>query len=195
MIPSKQLWSLKEEDIFIAKALEGDTRAFGMIVEYYQHMVFTICLQILKSREPAEEAAQDTFVKVYRHLHRFEKRSSFITWLYRIAYRSAIDYTRQNKIMQNASTEIEDGTFERMADDQPNAEQQLEWKDRESIIRQAIDELNAEDALVVTLYYLEEKNIKEIAGILNLTESNIKIKLFRSRSRMREILSRVREKF
>ena len=65
--------------------------AFQQLVERYQNYVFTIVLQIVRTREEAEEAAQDVFLKVYRQLAGFEQKSKFSTWLYTIAYRTAID--------------------------------------------------------------------------------------------------------
>ena len=83
---------------YINRVLEGDANAFAPLVDKYQNMVFTIALRIVIKREDAEEVAQDTFLKVYRSLNTFRLEATFSTWLYRIAYNTAISHARKKQL-------------------------------------------------------------------------------------------------
>jgi RNA polymerase sigma factor (sigma-70 family) len=82
----------------IDAVIRGDQAAYRSLIDRYQKYVFTIAYNILKNREEAEEAAQDVFIKVYKTLRGFERKSKFSTWLYTIAYRTALDYQKKEEI-------------------------------------------------------------------------------------------------
>ena len=170
----------------ITNTLEGDTRAFGTLVEKYQGYVFTIVLRMVKVREEAEEVAQDTFIKAFESLSSFRGESKFSSWLYSIAYRKALDRIRKNKKYKASElleeiTEGEAGMFE-------DALQQLEDRERKEKIQQCIMQLPEVDAALITLYYFEEQSVKEIVAITELSEENIKVKLYRSRKKLYTLL-------
>jgi RNA polymerase sigma factor (sigma-70 family) len=177
-----------EEDIQrINATLKGDAMAFQHLVEKYQHFVFTITFRVLKKREEAEEAAQDTFIKVYRTLASFEQRSKFTTWLYAIAYRTAIDMARKkNYPIQSID---DDESYLQLAD--AAGEKPLDNIQQEDLHHQletAIARLKPLDGTLITLFYLHEKSIKEIAAITGLTNTNIKTKLHRLREQLKAYL-------
>lgn len=172
----------------IEKVLSGNSQAFEKIVLEYQSMVFSICLNMLKQRHLAEEAAQDVFVKVYTKLSSFEERSSFKTWIYRIAFRTAIDHQRKKKLL-TTSIDQDDHPLQ-LTDGSRNSLEELESEDRRNALEDAIRKLDGEDSVLVALYYFEEKNIKEVCEALGLTESNVKIKLFRARKKLKTLLEK-----
>ena len=92
------------DQYYIERTMQGDTQAFGVLVERYQDFIFTIVLRILKIREEAEEVAQDAFIKAFESLSSFRGESKFSSWLYSIAYRKALDRLRKNK--KYAATEL-----------------------------------------------------------------------------------------
>jgi RNA polymerase sigma-70 factor (ECF subfamily) len=170
----------------INQVLQGDTWAFGVLVEQYQGYVFTVVLRMLKVREEAEEVSQDTFIKAFESLSTFRGESKFSSWLYRIAYRKALDRLRKNK-KYHASELLEDITENDPATVE-NALQQLESKERKEHIQHCIMQLPEIDAALVTLYYFEDQSVKEIAGITELSEENVKVKLYRSRKKLFTLL-------
>lgn len=178
-----------DDDIkLVEQTLRGDQLAFERLVLRYQNYVFTIAQRVLRSREEAEEVAQDTFIKVYTTLKSFERKAKFSTWLYTIAYRTAIDKARL-KHLPIDSLDADD-TFLQLADaagDSP-AEQVYQQSLAEQL-DQAIKRLKPTDAAVVTLFYLNEKPVKEIAEIMGLSLSNVKTKLHRVRESLKEELS------
>ena len=184
---SKSTNSLTDIKVYIDEVLAGNTQAFEKIVHEYQSMVFSICLNVLKQRFLAEEAAQDVFVKVYKKLNSFEQRSSFKTWIYRIAFRTAIDHQRKRKLL-TTSIDQDDRPLQ-LADGSQTSQDQMEQQDRKASLEQALKMLDSEDSVLVSLYYYEDKNIKEVAEALSLSESNVKIKLFRARKKLRTLLT------
>lgn len=170
----------------IQKAKAGDTQAFGQLVQKYQDFVFTIAVRIVKVREEAEEVAQDTFVKAFESLQSYRGEAKFSSWLYTIAYRKALDRFRKNKRMQ--ILEILEEVTEAEAKTIENALQFLQQKERKETIQNCIMQLPETDAALITFYYFEELSIKEIAAITNLTEDNIKVKLYRSRNKLFTLL-------
>ncbi len=178
-----------EKDIRLINAtLQGSTTAFKSLVEQYQDYVFSVTLKVLKNREEAEEAAQDTFVKAYRALANFEQRSKFGTWLYQIAWRTAIDRYR-SKSKTNISLD-DDQSYLQISDSSPSPAKLVHQTNTKKLINNALDQMKPEDATLLTLYYLNEQSVREIAEITGLTESNIKVKLFRLRDVLKNILTK-----
>jgi len=170
----------------IQQTLQGDTRAFGELVERYQSFVFTIIVRMVKVREEAEEVAQDTFIKAFESLSSFRGESKFSSWLYSIAYRKALDRIRKNKKYQ--ASELLEEVTENEAGSYENGLYQLEEKERKQQIQDGIMQLPEVDAALITLYYFEDQSVKEIAAITKLSEENIKVKLYRSRKKMFTLL-------
>lgn len=155
------------------------------IIDQYGDLVMTICKRILIDDRLVEEATQDTFVKAYKNLDRFRADCSLKTWIYRIAYHTAIDYTRKKKQKLVSYEEI---PFDRPDHSAGNPHQNMEDREQKIWVQNSIGHLPPEQAALITLYYMEEKNVKEVSEITGLSESNVKIKLFRARKSLAEIL-------
>lgn len=175
---------------YIDQVLSGKHQAFRYLVDKYQDYAFTLAFRILKNREDAEEAAQDAFVKAFRQLSRFQKSSKFSTWFYKIVYHTAIDYSRKKKRKifslnkNDFDLDFEDNQYrsqwERTCDE-----------DRKKFINKAINCLSKTDAAVITLFYLKEHSIEEVSEITALSNSNVKIKLFRGRKKLKQHLESI----
>ena len=170
----------------IEKALQGDSNAFGQLVQKYQAFVFTIVIRIVKVREEAEEVAQDTFIKAYESLSSFRGDSKFSSWLYSIAYRKALDALRKSK--KNSNLELIEEITESETSTIENALSYIEEKERKEIIQKCIKELSEQEAAIITFFYFEELSIKEISKITELSENNVKVKLYRSRKKLFTLL-------
>ena len=171
----------------IKSTLNGDTKAFAQLVDRHQSYVFTLVVRMIKVKEESEEVAQDVFIKAYRSLKDFKGDSKFSTWLYRIAYRAALDHIRKNKKRQKTYELLEEITESNvnLVDTPFESIQKVERKEH---VKKCIAQLSESDAAVVTLFYFEELSIKEIGMITQLTEDNIKVKLHRSRKKLFELL-------
>ena len=170
----------------IEQTLKGDTKAFGELVERYQAFVYTIVIRIVKVREEAEEVAQDSFIKAFQSLSSYRGESKFSSWLYSIAYRKALDALRKNK--KNNSLELIEEITEGDCSVIENALTYIEDQERSEVIKKCILELPEKEAAIITLFYFEEQSIKEIAKITELTEDNVKVKLYRSRKKLFSLL-------
>lgn len=175
------------DDILIRRTRAGSRPAFGQLVTRYQEYVFTICMRVLRDREAAEEAAQDAFLKVHQRLDQFQGDSRFSSWLYTIAYRTALDQARLKKRPVQA-TDFQEAHPARKVADTKQADTPVEQMDLRGALETGIRQLKAEEGAVITLFYLQEQSIKEIASITDLSISNVKTKLHRGREALRKIL-------
>jgi RNA polymerase sigma-70 factor (ECF subfamily) len=171
---------------YINQVLEGDTNAFAALVDRYKDMVFTLSLKVLQNREEAEEAAQDTFVKIYKSLARFKGESKFSTWIYKITYNNCLDRLKKQK-RERMVVPINEYT-ERDIRSLMNVMDNIEEAERKQMIQNCLDMLPAEESFLLTLYYFNDHSLKEISVIMGINENNVKIKLFRSRKKLAGIL-------
>ncbi|MDR5589669.1 RNA polymerase sigma factor [Christiangramia sp. SM2212] len=174
------------DQFLIDKVLQGDTNAFGELVDRYQNFVFTVAIRVLKVTEEAEEVAQDSFIKAYDSLSTFRGDSKFSTWLYRIVYHKSLDRIKMNK--RHRTYEIIDEITDDSLDHIENGLEFMLSEERTGIIKKCIALLPEDDAAIISLYYFEEQSVKEISKVTDLTEDNIKIKLYRSRKKLFSLL-------
>lgn len=172
---------MSADKLYIEQTLAGDINAFGQLVGKYKNKVFALTLRITNSQPDAEELAQDVFVKAYDSLKKFKGDAQFSTWLFRIAYNTAISYTRKRKIVKTELNENITANFTESASFEK--EQQLQ------LLEKALLMLNEEDRGIVTLHYMQESSVKDIARITGLNESNVKVKLFRARKKLQDIMN------
>lgn len=182
-----------ERDIeLIEQVLDGNTDAFSIIVDRHRDRVFNLAMRICGSREDAEEIAQDSFLKAYMGLGSFKMKSSFSTWLYRIVYNTAVSFLRTRKkdilSLEDFPADIKDFAGNGSADDE--AEQDY----RNSLVNFALQKLGEDERTLISLYYYEELETDEIASITGISRSNVKVKLFRARQKMLEIIERSESK-
>lgn len=177
---------------YIERIQAGDTASFAYLIDKYSRPIHSLIWRIVGSREDAEELAQDTFVKAFRNLPSFKGGSSFGTWLYRIAYNTAISHTRKK---QYEFLAIEDSALENIADEEAdNLPGQSSAAEQLQRLEEALDQLPPEERALVLLFYQKEKTIEEIVSITGLTASNVKTKLFRTRKKLGLLIQRMEEK-
>lgn len=178
--------SHQPDQYYIDQILKGNTNAFSVLVERYQTLVYTVVYRMVKNKEQAEEISQDTFVKAFTSLAKFRGESKFSSWLYTIAYRKSLDSIKASKriVRSEIIEEIGEGEIGSVND----ALACLQDQERKKIISDSILKLPEEEAAIITLYYFEEKSVKEIVEIVGLTADNVKIKLYRSRKKLYSIL-------
>lgn len=174
--------AITDDDYYIKKTLEGDSSSFGVIVNKYQNMVFALALKMLKHREESEEVSQDTFIKVYKSLSKFNGESKFSTWIYRIAYNTCLDRIKKNTKYNN-NVEINEITSSQIIQSE-NIFDSIESKERSVIVKECMDKLSEDERVIIHLFYFEELSLKEIVEIVSMTEGNVKVKLFRARKKL-----------
>ena len=170
-----------DDKIYIKQVLDGETSSFTHLVNKYKDMVFTVCFRITRQREDAEDVAQTVFLKAFKNLHAFKGSSKFSTWLYTIAYRSAISKSQLKKI----NTVEDDFHIEIASDGSFPQLEELKDQEQQLYVHKAIESLPEIDGVIITLFYIDESSIQEIVEITGLSEANVKVKLHRSRKQLK----------
>ncbi|MDR6240208.1 RNA polymerase sigma factor [Aureibacter tunicatorum] len=172
----------KLEDAYIVeKVKSGDRQLFAYLVNRHKQMVYRLCFRILGSNEEAEECAQDVFVKAYRSLGKFKGDSQFSTWLYRIAYNTSL--TRLDKIKRKSFEALE--TNQMAESVEPEGYMNLCHEEQKQYLNKALSLLAPEEKVLMELYYFKEMSLKEISEITGKPENNIKVKIHRSRAKLK----------
>jgi len=177
-----QRMAYKEDKFYIEKVFKGDTTAYADIVNKHKEMVFTIAVKILRNREDAEEIAQDAFVKAFQALPNFKGEAKFSTWLYRIVYNTAISQGRKRKHEFAAINEemIDNYTTDKVS----RSVNEFSEDEQINAINSLMEMMPEDENLLLTLFYKNEKSIEDISEITGLTQSNVKVKLYRIRKKM-----------
>jgi RNA polymerase sigma-70 factor (ECF subfamily) len=170
-----------DEADWIQLAQEGDQTAFGRLVMAYQTPVYNLAYRMLGNAGEAEEAAQETFIRAYTHLGRYDPQRPFRTWLLSIASHYCIDRLRRRRITWLSLDDDETAAPERLASDSPDPEIVVMQREREERIQQLLAALSPTDRAAITLRYWYDCSYEEIAEALNLTVSAVKSRLHRAR--------------
>ncbi len=184
---------MDQEKNIINSLKNGDLSSMKKLMEIHQNYVYSLVFQMVKSRPVAEEITQDIFIKVYTKIDTYQEKSKFSTWLYTITYRTCLNYLGKKKIIFNLS-EIESSThaesagleyFSIIESDGPKEDSELK-----NILWKAINAIPQTQGVIITLYYLQQFSVKEIADMMNIPKNTIKINLFRGRKSLKEILQK-----
>ncbi len=176
----------QDDQLIIAKIRAGEIQMYAVLVKRYERLVFSLALRMMKNREDAEEISQDVFVKAYQAIDGFKGDAKFSSWLYRITYNRSLDMLARKK--KQPAFENTEAIANTNLDEVENALDQMERKAQQELVQLAINQLEAEEAFIVTVYYYKEHSIAEIAEMTGFTESNVKIKLYRSRKKLFTLL-------
>jgi len=173
----------------IDQTLGGNQAAYADLVKQHQRFVFTLAMRFAKNREDAEEIAQDCFIKAYRSLASFQKQSKFSTWLYSIVYTTAMTFLRKKRV-DTESIDDENTYIQLESQSSGMKNNMAENRSRSYYLNQAIDQLLPDDATIITLFYMGEQSLEEIARTLGIEPNTVKVKLFRARQRLKEKLEK-----
>ena len=171
----------KDEAHIIKEILNGKTEQYEYFLDRYGQQVFVLVDRIVSCQEDAEELTQDVFLKAFQQLSSFKAESSFSTWIYRIATNLAISAVRKKR---NDVLRLDDSVFANLSDTQVDEALEDDSEEQMERLQQAMNQLEADERALITLYYLEEKPLAEVAFILGMTEGNAKVKLHRIRKKL-----------
>lgn len=177
-----------DETELIERAKKGDSRAFSVLVERYQRRVIGVALAVVHNQADAVELAQETLVRAYENLGKFESRSSFSTWLYRIAANLAIDFRRRegrHTVLRGEDAEKE---FDRLPSTSGDSFGEISRRELNQRLNNALKELTPEHRAVILLREVEGLSYDEISEILQCPRGTVMSRLHYARSRLRAIL-------
>jgi RNA polymerase sigma-70 factor (ECF subfamily) len=175
----------------VARVCEGDGNAFQSLVERHSRYVFHVAYRLTGSSQDAEDVVQETFLKAYRQLSRFEARADFRTWLHRIAVNCSIDFIRARRSREIAQdiADLEDAGGDPVAHHGPPAPDRLALSaEIDARIREALDTLTAMERAAFMLRHVEGRPIREVAAALGLKTEAAKNSIFRAVRKMRAAL-------
>jgi RNA polymerase sigma-70 factor (ECF subfamily) len=177
----------------VKRAKQGDKKAFSELVLAYSERIYNLALRILRNKEDAEDILQETFLTVLEKFDTFDGRSSFFTWIYRIATNASLMKLRKKRIKYTEfpdNPELEQSVEEKaFIDWSQNPVSDIQDKELKKILDASITELPEIYRTVFILRDLEYLSIKETAKILEISEENVKIRLRRARLYLRDKLS------
>lgn len=159
----------------------GDPAAFAELVELYKKPIYNLACRMLSDREEANDIAQETFLRLYRHIHRYNSEHKFSTWIFAIASRLCIDRLRKIK------GSIQELSFD-IPDTGPLPEQQVIHKQLREEIDIAINQLPEKYRLVILLRHVNELSYEEISTALEIPVNTVKTHLFRGREMLKQAL-------
>lgn len=175
----------QEDKRLIEQALQGNEKAFELLLKKYRNLVFSIMLKMVRNKQEAEDLTQEAFMKAFSSLSTFNDEFAFSTWLMKIASNNCIDFLRKRKLKTYSIHEPINYKDEKIEIDIPDhdagPERILIQSERSRMIEEAINELPERYRYVVILRHKEEKTYEEIAEIMNLPLGTVKAQIFRAR--------------
>ena len=173
----------------------GDPHAFEILVERYQRRILAVALRFTRNREDAEDIAQQSFHKAFIHLHKFEGKSCFSTWLTRIAINEALMLLRRGRALREVSINDlsrneETAVGLEMPDSRAGPESAFLQNERNRILSEAMDELTPGIRTAIELRELRELSTKEAARVMGLSVSAVKARVFNGRRKLHQVLKR-----
>ncbi|HKK45428.1 MAG TPA: sigma-70 family RNA polymerase sigma factor [Balneolaceae bacterium] len=188
-----------EDDALVKRAIGGDESAYTQIVDKYERALYFHILKMIKNREQVEDLVQETFVKAFDNLNTYSTNYAFSTWLYRIATNHTIDYLRKKKLKTLSIDEpmkTKDGEMDmQLQDESASTDRSIIRKQRQKIVRNAIDDLPEKYRKVIEMRHMEEKSYQEIADVLDLPLGTVKAHIFRARELLYKALKDKKSKF
>jgi len=171
----------ENESVWLERVRKGDSEAFAFLVEAYQRPVYNLCYRMLGEANEAEDAAQETFLRAYRSIKRYDGNRSFPTWLLSIAAHYCIDQLRKRRVNTHS---IDEHDYLEIPDDQPGPETTMWRSFEDELVRELLAELHPTDRAAVVMYYWYDFSYEEIGQALSLTLSAVKSRLHRARRSM-----------
>ncbi|WP_159521856.1 RNA polymerase sigma factor [Sunxiuqinia indica] len=173
------------DDLYIKKVLNGDTEGFRYFITNYKDLAFTVAISVVKDEFWAEEVVQESFIKVFKNLKSFKRRSSFKTWFYRIVINEAFQRIRNEK--------KEHFYTDNFFDQEPTEENfaGLSAEEQIVLVQESLKRLSPKESLVLRLFYLEEQDTKTVSEETGWSESNIRVILHRGRKNMLAIVQQL----
>jgi RNA polymerase sigma-70 factor (ECF subfamily) len=173
-------------------ARNGDRAAFEELVGLYKDKIYHLAYRMLGNRQEAEDAVQETFLRVYMNLARYDETQKFSTWIFRIGTNLCIDRLRKKKPNYSLDAEMPEGEgndwYSALPSGDDTPEDQLILTETQQQIRKAIEGLPEKYKSVVILRYLQDLSLQEIGEVLDMPISTVKTRVHRGREFLRQKL-------
>jgi RNA polymerase sigma-70 factor (ECF subfamily) len=190
-------WMAMDDAAAVARVRGGDRDAFRLLVDRHSRDVFRLAFRMMGNEQDADDVVQETFLRAYRSLDRFEERSQFGTWVYRIAVNRCYDMLEKRnrgseQRVEKGREEDEASLEDRIASDQPTPERMLLSQEVRGKVQKVLDELTALERTAFVMRHFEGKPMQEIAKSLGVQSSAAKQSVFRAVRKLRRELEPLR---
>jgi len=170
----------------------GDRRAFSELVDRYKDKIYYLAYRMLGNVQEAEDIVQETFLRVFANLYRYNENQKFSTWIYRIATNLCIDRLRKRKAVYSLDAEMPDQEgreyYTTLNSKDPTPEQQYVLSETQETIRRAIDSMPEKYKAVILLRYMHDMSLQEIGEALDMPVTTVKTRVHRGREYLRKKL-------
>ena len=186
-------WAAREDAALVAGAKIGDARAFELLIQRHEWKIVSLAQRMTRNREDAEDVMQQSLLKAFIHLKKFEGKSLFSTWLTRIAINEALMLLRRRRgtreiLIAESNTEAETALLLDIPDGAPNPEDSCLQREQELIISAAVNQLRPRTRKAMELRELGELSARETAQVMGLSVGAVKARVFHGRRKLRETL-------
>ena len=181
----------EEASALVEAARGGDPQAFDVLVRRYRPRIFALALHLTGSRSEADDITQDAFLRAYKNIDRFEGRSEFFTWLYRIALNRALNIRRDKRRRITLSLDDPRLTLALAVDGAGDPRRTLELRETYTMLLRAFDSLSPLLRTTIALTLLQGLSYKEAAVVLETTEGTIAWRVHEARRKMRDVMSKM----
>ena len=179
----------RDEDFpVIERVLAGDLKAYEILVKKYQKRVYYLALRMTKSHDVADELAQESFVKAYLALSRFEKGKSFYTWIYRITINLVLNYLKHSRFTVSLDSPERRAYLESIPES-PDQLTRLVNLEEFGRFQKALDELPPQQKVVFLLRTFDDLSYEKIAEVVGCSVGTVMSRLFRARNRLKTLLT------
>jgi RNA polymerase sigma-70 factor (ECF subfamily) len=181
------------DEALVAATKDGDEQAFEKLVLRHQQRVLAVAQRITRNQEDAEDVAQESFHKVFLHLHNFQEKARFSTWLTRIVMNQAFMLLRRRRgiveVLPESSEDSANCNLEAFVDQTPNPEESCWQRERTQLLTAAINQLGPKVRRTILLRDMEERSIQETAQILGTSICVVKSRVFQGRRKLRRTVN------
>jgi RNA polymerase sigma-70 factor (ECF subfamily) len=191
--------SSREDDVLIEEAISGSEGAYTALVNKYQRGLSFHIAKMVKDQSRVEDLVQETFVKAFNNIQRYDTKYAFSTWLYRIGTNHTIDYLRKKKLQTlsiDAPMKTGDGDMKmQLQDHTSKTDRKIIRSERQELVRDAIENLPEKYRDVIKLRHMQEMTYQEIVEVLDRPLGTVKAHLFRAREMLYKALKDRRSEF
>jgi len=174
------------DDEIVKRVLSGDTGLFELLIRRHDQRVYRLAIAIVRNEADAEDIAQETYLRAFQHLAKFEGRAKFTTWLLKIALHEALARCRDKAHFEDLDEIAESDVAH--GDPRSGPEQTLARSEMRDLVKRAIDELPPTLRTVLMLREIEGMSTAEAAEVLEISEDNLNVRLHRAKAALRERL-------
>jgi RNA polymerase sigma factor (sigma-70 family) len=183
LVTSPERQQEADADFDVVKRVQaGDVAAFDVLIRKYRERVFGVVYNLTSNREDTADLVQDSFIKAFQSINRFQGQSSFFTWLYKIAVNTTLSHLRKNKLRQFFSLEKvqEDGAATEILNqltDTSGADRDAYLKELQEKLNEALQKLSIKHRTVITLFEIDGLSHAEIAEVMDCSEGTVRSRL------------------